>query len=109
MSRCRSLVLVLLFFYAPVHLVAASPNIILITLDTTRATTWVPRAPNVAHSESRQLQAKQSVVFTRAYSHVPLTTPSHATLLTGTYPQFNNISDLGAPLDRHLPYAPIAA
>ena len=47
--------------------------------------------------------AKQSVVFTRAYAQVPLTTPSHAALLTGTYPQFSHMEDLGAPLGADLP------
>ena len=50
--------------------------------------------------------ARQSSVFTRAYSQVPLTTPSHATILTGTFPQFNNVNDLGSPLGSDLPYIP---
>ncbi len=50
--------------------------------------------------------AKQSVVFTRAYAQVPLTTPSHAALLTGTFPQFSHVEDLGAPLGADLPYLP---
>ncbi|MGC2246228.1 MAG: sulfatase-like hydrolase/transferase, partial [Terriglobales bacterium] len=47
-----------------------------------------------------------SVVFTRAYAQVPLTSPSHAALLTGTYPQFNQLRDLGEPLKASLPYVP---
>ena len=43
------------------------------------------------------------MVFTRAYSHVPLTTASHTTILTGTYPQFNHVNDFGVPLSAHLP------
>ncbi len=50
--------------------------------------------------------ARQSVVFTRAYSQVPLTTASHATILTGTYPQFHQVNDFGVPLAADLPYAP---
>jgi len=50
--------------------------------------------------------AHQGVVFTRAYAQVPLTTPSHAALLSGTYPQFNHVGDLGAPLGEDLPYLP---
>jgi len=49
---------------------------------------------------------QQGVVFTRAYSHVPLTTASHATILTGTYPQFNHVNDFGVPLNAQLPYLP---
>ncbi len=50
--------------------------------------------------------ARQSVVFTHAYSQVPLTTASHATILTGTYPQFHQVNDFGVPLAPDLPYAP---
>jgi choline-sulfatase len=50
--------------------------------------------------------ARQSVVFTHAYSQVPLTTASHATILTGTYPQFHQVNDFGVPLAEDLPYAP---
>jgi len=50
--------------------------------------------------------AKQGIVFARAYSHVPLTTASHTTILTGTYPQFNHVNDFGVPLSPRLPYLP---
>jgi len=48
--------------------------------------------------------ARQGIVFTRAYSHVPLTTASHATILTGTYPQFNHVNDFWRSLSPRLPY-----
>jgi arylsulfatase A-like enzyme len=50
--------------------------------------------------------AKQSVVFTRAYSQVPLTTASHATILTGTYPQLHLVNNLHEPLPSDLPDVP---
>src|SRR5438094_8479306 len=50
--------------------------------------------------------AQQGVVFTRAYAHVPLTTASHTTIFTGTYPQFNYVNDFGIPLSTKLPYLP---
>src|SRR5262249_33875260 len=34
--------------------------------------------------------------FATAYAHVPLTLPSHATLLTGTYPFTNGVRDNGS-------------
>lgn len=52
------------------------------------------------------LLAVQSVIFARAYSHVPLTTASHATIFTGTYPQFSGVNDFGKPLRADLPYLP---
>jgi arylsulfatase A-like enzyme/Tfp pilus assembly protein PilF len=38
---------------------------------------------------------KDSILFEKAYSHVPLTLPSHATLLTGTLPAVNGVLDNG--------------
>lgn len=85
---------------------AATPNIILITLDTTRADRMGFLGSDRGLTPNLDLLAKQSAVFTRAYAQVPLTTPSHAALLTGTYPQFSHVEDLGAPLGKDLPYLP---
>jgi len=85
---------------------ALPPNIILITLDTTRADRMGFLGSERGLTPNLDILAKQSVVFTRAYAQVPLTTPSHAALLTGTYPQFSHMEDLGAPLGPDLPYLP---
>jgi arylsulfatase A-like enzyme/Tfp pilus assembly protein PilF len=82
------------------------PNIILITLDTTRADRMGFLGSQRGLTPNLDALAKQSVVFARAYAQVPLTTPSHAALLTGTYPQFSRIEDLGAPLRPEIPYLP---
>ncbi len=82
------------------------PNIVLITLDTTRADRMGFLGSKRGLTPHLDAMAKQSVVFTRAYSHVPLTTASHTTILTGTYPQFNHVNDFGVPLSAHLPYLP---
>ena len=50
--------------------------------------------------------AHQATVFSRACAQVPLTTPSHAGILTGTYPQFNHVSYMGDPLGKGLPFLP---
>jgi choline-sulfatase len=85
---------------------AKPPNIILITLDTTRADRMGFLGSTRGLTPNLDALAKQSVVFTRAYAQVPLTTPSHAALLTGTYPQFNHLRDLGEPLREDIPYVP---
>jgi arylsulfatase A-like enzyme/Tfp pilus assembly protein PilF len=82
------------------------PNIILITLDTTRADRMGFLGSTRKLTPNLDAMAQQGVVFTRAYSHVPLTTASHATILTGTYPQFNHVNDFGVPLSPKLPYLP---
>src|SRR3954471_4851113 len=84
----------------------SSPNVILITLDTVRADRVGFLGSNRGLTSNLDALARQSVVFTRAYAQVPLTTPSHAALLSGTYPQFNHVGDLGAPLGADLPYLP---
>lgn len=83
-----------------------SPNIILVTLDTTRADRMGFLGSERGLTPNLDNLAKQSVVFTRAYSQVPLTTASHATILTGTYPQFHLVNNIHDPLAKDLPDAP---
>ncbi|MBZ5666084.1 MAG: sulfatase-like hydrolase/transferase [Acidobacteriia bacterium] len=82
------------------------PNVILITLDTTRADRMGFLGSKRGLTPNLDALARQSVVFTHAYSQIPLTTASHATILTGTYPQFHQVNDFGVPLAEDLPYAP---
>src|SRR5882757_9924565 len=79
------------------------PNIVLITLDTTRADRMGFLGSERRLTPSLDVLARQSVVFSRAYAHVPLTTPSHATILTGTYPQFSHVNYMGDALGKTLP------
>ena len=85
---------------------APHPNILLITLDTTRADRMGFLGSERGLTPSLDALARQSAVFSRAYAHVPLTTPSHATILTGTYPQFNHVNYMGDPLGKTLPFLP---
>jgi arylsulfatase A-like enzyme/Flp pilus assembly protein TadD len=82
------------------------PNIILITLDTTRADRMGFLGSKRGLTPHMDALAKESVVFTRAYSQAPLTSVSHATILTGTYPQFHGVIDFPMALAADLPYAP---
>jgi arylsulfatase A-like enzyme/Tfp pilus assembly protein PilF len=86
--------------------VAAPRNIILITIDTARADRMGFMGSKAGLTQNLDVLARQSVVFSRAYAHVPLTTPSHATILTGTYPQFNHLDDLGTALSKEIPFLP---
>jgi choline-sulfatase len=90
----------------PVKAPAARPNVVLITLDTVRADRMGFMGSQRGLTPSLDALARQSVVFTRAYAQVPLTTASHATILTGTYPQFHKVNDFGVPLANDLPYMP---
>ncbi len=100
-------VLSLTTFAVPFAMAAPpAPNVILITLDTVRADRMGFLGSKLGLTPNLDAFARQSSVFTRAYSQVPLTAPSHATILTGTYPQFNQVNDFQVPLSPDLPYAP---
>jgi arylsulfatase A-like enzyme/Flp pilus assembly protein TadD len=85
---------------------AVQPNIILITLDTTRADRMGFLGSTRGLTPNLDALARQSAVFTHAYSQAPLTSVSHASILTGTYPQFHQVLDFPMPLAKDLPYAP---
>jgi choline-sulfatase len=82
------------------------PSIILITLDTTRADRMGFLGSKRGLTPHLDALAQESAVFTHAYSQVPLTTPSHATILTGTYPQFHGLLDFPMGLAKDVPYGP---
>src|SRR6266404_9165722 len=84
---------------------APKPNVILITLDGTRADR-VGFLGSKNPTPALDALAKQSIIFERACAQAPLTVVSHATILTGTYPQTHHASELGAPLGAELPYLP---
>jgi choline-sulfatase len=97
--------------YKPATVPAAAkntvhPNVILITLDTTRVDRMGFLGSTRGLTPNLDELAKDGTAFTRAYAHVPLTTASHTTILTGTYPQYNHVNDFGVPLAAGLPYLP---
>lgn len=80
------------------------PNVVLVTLDTTRA----DRLGVMGHAPARtpvlDALAARGVVFERAYASVPLTLPSHATMLTGLEPYQHRLHDNGRiPLPADIP------
>src|SRR6266567_5480725 len=76
------------------------PNVILITIDTVRADHVGCYGTKDVQTPTLDALAHDGVVFERAISQVPLTWPSHAAILTGTYPFQNGVQDFtGQPLD----------
>jgi arylsulfatase A-like enzyme/Flp pilus assembly protein TadD len=61
-------------------------NVILITLDTTRADRLGAYGYQNGSTAGFDRYAQNGVLFERAYAPVPMTLPSHATMLTGLYP-----------------------
>jgi arylsulfatase A-like enzyme/Tfp pilus assembly protein PilF len=82
------------------------PNILLVTLDTTRADRMGFLGSTRGLTPALDAFARKAIVFTRAYSQAPVTTVSHATLLTGTFPPAHRVTDFGAPLPATAPYLP---
>ena len=79
-------------------------NVILITIDTVRADHLGCYGATDVQTPTLDALARDGVVFERAISQVPLTWPSHAAILTGTYPFQNGVQDFtGQPLDEQLP------
>ena len=70
-------------------------NVLLITLDTTRAdhlSCYDPQGARTPHLDSL---AAHGVRFAHAIAQVPLTLPSHACIMTGAYPPVHKLRDMG--------------
>lgn len=71
---------------APAAQRASRPNVLLITLDTTRADRIGAYGYTLADTPALDRLAREGVRFDDATSQSPLTAPAHAALLTGQYP-----------------------
>ena len=78
-------------------------NIVLVTLDTTRADRLGLYGDASATTPVLDRLAREGVVFDRVESVAPLTLPAHCSLFTGLYPPHHGVRDNGdEPLDaRH--------
>ena len=70
-------------------------NVLLITLDTTRADRLGCYGQARARTPNLDGLAAAGVRFENVYSQVPLTTPSHCSILTGTYPLYHQVHNNG--------------
>ena len=68
-------------------------DVVVITLDTTRADRLGSYGGDPGVSPSLDALARRGVLFRQAFAHVPLTLPSHASLLTGRLPPGNGVRD----------------
>ncbi|MCA9027446.1 MAG: sulfatase-like hydrolase/transferase [Planctomycetaceae bacterium] len=79
-------------------------NVLLVTLDTTRADHLGCYGHAEAFTPTLDALARDGVLFEQAYVTVPLTLPAHASILTGLYPPENGMDDNGrGHLDPQLP------
>ena len=77
-------------------------NVLLISIDTCRADHLSCYGFNQPTTPNIDKLAAESIVFTHAISPVPITLPSHASMLTGTIPPYHGVHD---NVDYHLPEA----
>jgi len=85
---------------------ASKPDVVLITLDSTRADRMGFLGSHKGLTPALDAIAGQSIVFERAYAQAPLTLVSHATILSGTYPQMTGASELGVATTQGIPNLP---
>ena len=69
-------------------------NVVVVTLDTTRADRLGCYGNRSIPTPAADRLARDGVIFRRAIAQVPLTLPSHVAILTGTYPMWNGVEDL---------------
>ena len=82
----------------PAATVSKRPSLVLITVDTTRRDHIGAYGKINAGTEHIDSIANQGIRFDQAYSTVPLTTPAHASILTGLYPPKHGIRNNGDAL-----------
>lgn len=70
-------------------------NVLVITLDTTRADHLGPYGKSDARTSNLDRLAATGVVFENCFSAVPVTLPSHSTIFTGMYPLAHGVRDNG--------------
>jgi arylsulfatase A-like enzyme/Tfp pilus assembly protein PilF len=101
-SKAYKLILLLLaisFFIVSLKSIFPQPaaqklNILLITIDTLRAD-HVGIYGGQVETPAIDRLGRLGVIFTHAYCHVPLTLPSHCSLLTGVIPPVHGVRDNG--------------
>lgn len=84
----------------------ARPAIVLITLDSTRADRIGFLAAKLGLTPNLDRLAADSLIFEHAYAQAPGSVVSHASILTGAYPQATGMSEIGGTLPSALPYLP---
>ncbi len=71
------------------------PNVLLVTLDTTRADHLGAYGAAFARTPVFDRLAAEGTLFERAWTTVPLTTPAHASLMTSLYPEASGVRNNG--------------
>lgn len=79
------------------------PNVLLVTLDTTRADHLGAYGYAAARTPTLDRLAKDGVLFERAVAAAPTTLPAHVSLMTGRNPMAHGVRNNGVPLENDVP------
>ena len=82
-----------LAFYSVTAMAASRPNLVLVTVDTLRADRVGCYGYKTIQTPNMDRLAADGVRFQSVVSQVPLTLPSHCTIMTGAYPVFHGVRD----------------
>lgn len=85
---------------------ATKPNLVLITLDSARTDRMGFLDAKGGLTPNLDRLAAESLVFERAYAQAPGTVVSHATMLSGSYPQTTGLTEIGGTLVSSIPSLP---
>jgi choline-sulfatase len=87
----------------PVPAPPPAPNILLITLDTTRADRLGAYGYARANTPNLDRLAREGVLFEHARTATPTTLPAHVSLFTSRYPTSHGVRNNGVPLGERIP------
>ncbi|MCA1560723.1 MAG: sulfatase [Acidobacteria bacterium] len=87
----------------PAAIPSAARNLVIITIDTLRADRVGAFGYVAARTLAMDALAARGVRFERAYAASPITLPSHATMMTGQYPQGHGARHNGMRIDLSVP------
>ena len=76
---------------------ASTSPVLLVTVDTLRADRLGCYGARRVRTPAMDTLAANGVHFENALAQVPITLPSHAVILTGTYPMYNGVRDFTSP------------
>ena len=87
--------------------VEEAPNLLLVTLDTFRADHMGALGATEDPTPRMDDLARQGALFRRAYSQIPITGPSHMSILSGTYPWTHETLANGVAVPDDVPVLPV--
>jgi choline-sulfatase len=97
-ALCLSFLLLVIRVSAADKPAGSPPNVFLVTVDTLRADHVSCYGYTGVKTPAMDSLAKDGIRFTNAFTPVPVTNSSHASIMTGLYPSSHGVTDFGVAL-----------